>query len=93
MREGHFQRVERQIDIRAVLVPARRRVALDHLHGVLGERARGGFLPSPIRIRDLCDDFAAFLEFVKHRRHIEFSLQRGLDADFDIIEIDEHGNL
>ena len=93
VREGHLERVERQVDVGAVLVAARRRVALNHLHGVLGERARGGFLPAPVRVSELGDDFAAFFQRVQHGSHVEFAVQGGLDADFDIVEIDEHGDL
>ena len=91
--EGHLERIERQVDVGAVLVAARRRVALHHLHGVLGKRACSGFLPAPVRVRELGDDFAAFLERVQHRRHVEFAVQCGLHADFDIVKIDEHGDL
>ena len=93
VREGHLQRVQRQVDVGAVLVAARRRVALHHLHGVLGQGARGGFLSAPVRIGELGDDFAAFLQRVQHRRHVEFAVQCGLDADLDVIEIDKHGDL
>ncbi len=91
--EGHFERVEREVDIGAVLVAARRRVALHHLDGVFGKRPRGRFLSAPVRIRKLGDDFAAFLERVQHRRHVELAVQCGLDADLDVIEIDKHGDL
>jgi hypothetical protein len=37
MRKRHLERVEREIDVRAVLVAARRQVALHHLDGVLRE--------------------------------------------------------
>ncbi len=93
VREGHFQRVQRQIDVGAVLIAARRRVALHHLHRVLRQRARRRFLPSPIRIRELGDDFAPFLQRVQHSRDVEFAVQGGLHADFDIVKIDEHGDL
>ena len=38
MGEGHLERVERQVDVRAVLVAAGREVALHHLGGVLGQQ-------------------------------------------------------
>ena len=37
--EGKFERIERQVDIRAVLVAAGRRIALHHLHCVVRELA------------------------------------------------------
>ena len=42
-----FERVERQIDVRAVLIAARRRVALHHLYGVLGELGASSFRAYP----------------------------------------------
>ncbi len=93
VRERHFQGVQREVDIGAVLVAARRRISLHHLHGVLGKRARGGFLASPIRVGELGDDFAALLERVEHGGHVELTVQRGLDADFDVVEVDEHRDL
>ena len=91
--EGHLERVEGQVDIGAVLIAARRGVALNHLHRMLAERAGSGFLPAPVRVRELGDDFAAFLERVEHGRNVEFAVQRALHADFDIVEIDEDGDL
>src|SRR5579871_2051071 len=44
VRERHLERIEGEVDIRAVLVAARGRVALYHLHRVLRQSARGGFL-------------------------------------------------
>ena len=93
VREGHLERIERQVDVGAVLVAARRRVALNHLHGVLAERACSGFLPAPVRVSKLGDDFAAFLQCVQHGRDVKFAVQCALHADFDIVEIDEHGDL
>ena len=44
--ERHFESVQRQIDIGAVLVAARRRIALHHLYGVFGEgRVAASCLP------------------------------------------------
>ena len=91
--EGHLECIEGQVDVGAVLVAARGGVTLNHLHGVLAERACSGFLPAPVCVRKLGDDFAAFLERVEHGRYIEFAMQRALHADFDIVEIDEDGDL
>ena len=93
VRERHFQRIERQVDVGAILVAARRGVTLNHLHGVLGESASGRLLPAPVRVRKLGDDFAALFQRVQHGSHVEFAVQCGLDADFDIVKIDEHGDL
>ena len=62
VRERQFQRVERQIDIGAVLVAARRGIALHHLHRVFGKLPRGVLHPAPVRVRDLGDDLAALLQ-------------------------------
>ena len=59
--EGHLEGIESQVDVGAILIAARRGVALHHLHGVLGKSASGGFLPAPIRVSELSDDFSAFL--------------------------------
>ena len=91
--EGHLERIECQVDVGAVLVAARRRVALNHLHGVLAERACSGFLPSPVRVSKLCDNFAAFLERIEHGRDVKLAVQCALHADLDIVEIDEDGDL
>ena len=56
----HLERIERQIDIGAVLIAARRRVALHHLDGVFGELPRRTFLASPVGVGDFCDDLATF---------------------------------
>ena len=66
---------------------------MHHLYGVLGERAGGGFLPSPVCVGKFGDDFAPFFQCVQHGCDVEFAVQRGFDADFDIVKIDEHGDL
>jgi hypothetical protein len=91
VREGHLQRVQRQVDVRAVLVAARRRVALHHLYGVLRHGAGGGFLPSPVGVGHAGDDFTAFLQRIQHGGHVKFPVQGGFDADLDVIEVDKHG--
>ena len=91
--EGHLECIECQVDVGAVLVAARRGVTLNHLHGVLAERACGGFLPAPVRVSKLSDNFAAFLERIEHGRDVELAVQGALHADFDIVEIDEDGDL
>ena len=93
VRERHFQRVERQIDIGAVLIAPRRRIALHHLHGVLGELPRRILQPSPVRVSDLGDDLAAFLQGFEHDRHIELALQCRFDADLDVVEVDKDRDL
>ena len=60
---------------------------------MLAERACSGFLPAPVRVSKLSDNFAAFLERIEHGRDVEFAVQGALHADFDIVEIDEDGDL
>ena len=93
VREGHLQRVQRQIDVAAVLVAARRRIALHHLHGVFGHLTRGAFLPAPVGVSELGDDVAALLQRIEHERNIELALQRRFHADLDIVEVDEDGDV
>ncbi len=91
VRESHLQCIQRQVDIGAILVAARGGVALHHLYGVFGHGAGGAFLPSPVRVGDAGDDFTAFLQRIQYSGHIKFPMQRGFDADFDVIEVDKHG--
>ena len=93
VRKRHFQRIERQVDVGAVLVTARRRVALHHLHRVFGQRAGRVFLASPVGVCDLGDDLAALFQGVQHGGHVEIALQCRFDADFDVVKIDEHCDL
>ena len=88
--ERHFERVEREVDVRAVLVAAGRGVALHHLDGVFGKLAGEVFHPSPVRVSDLGDDFAALLQRFEHDRDVKFALQSRLHSDFDIVEVDEN---
>jgi hypothetical protein len=92
-RERHFQRVEREIDIRAVFVSPRGKIALNHLYGVLRHASAvltGAF---PVTVRNFCDDFAAFLDGFQHRSHVEMPVQGAFDSDLDVIEIDEYCDL
>ena len=72
MGEGHLQRIQRQVDVAAVLVAARGRQPLDHLHGVFGHGAGRAFLASPVGICELGHQVAPFLERVKRERYIKF---------------------
>jgi hypothetical protein len=92
-RERHFQRVKREIDVRAVLVSPRGKIALNHLNGVLRHASAvlaGAF---PVTVGNFRDDFAAFLNGFQHRSHVEMPVQGALDSDLDIIEIDEYCDL
>ena len=58
VRKRHFQRIERQIDVRAILITTGRRIALDHLDCILRELTRGILQPPPVGVGDLGDDLA-----------------------------------
>jgi hypothetical protein len=91
--ERHFQGVQGEIDVGAILVAARRGNALHHLDGVGRHLARRAFLPGPVRVSELGDDVAALFERVERHRDVEFTLKRGLDADFDVVVIDKHRDI
>ncbi len=93
VRERHLERIESEVDVRAVLVAARREVALDEPDGVLGQRAAVLAGPRPVGIRDLGDDLAAFLERLENGVDVEMFPEGGLDADLDVVEIDEDGKI
>ena len=89
-RERHLQSVERQIDVGAVLVAARRGVALYHLDTALRELPGFGCLPAPVGIGDLGRDLAALLDAVQHALDVELAVQRGFDPDFYVVVINEY---
>ena len=60
---------------------------------MLGELARESVLAAPVGISDLGDDLAPLFQSVEHRGHIELALQRGFNADLDVIEVDKYGDL
>ena len=91
--ERHLERVEGQVDVGAVLVAARRQVALDQPDRMLGERAAVLAGAGPVGIGDLGDDFAALLERFEHGADVEMFVEGGPDADLDVVEIDEHGDV
>ena len=62
MREGHLQGVQRQIDVRAILIAAGRGNALDHLDGVFRHLARCALLAAPVCVGELGYQVAALFE-------------------------------
>src|SRR5258708_4697481 len=90
MSEGHFQSVEREIDVRAVLVAARGGNPLHHLYGVFRHLTGRAVLASPVRIRELRYDVAAFFQRIQRQRYIELTTQRRFESDLDVVVIDEH---
>jgi hypothetical protein len=89
VRERHLERIEREVDIRAVLVASRRQVALDQFRGVLRERAAVISCARPVTVRGFGNDLASFLERLEHDTDIELAVERALDSDLDIVEVDE----
>ena len=65
MGEGHLQRIQREIDIRSILIAARRRNPLHHLYGVFRHLARGSVLASPVGVGELGDQVPALLERIQ----------------------------
>ena len=90
MGERHLERVEREVDVRAVLVAARRHVALNEADGVLRQRPAVFAGARPVGVGDLGDDLAALLDGVEDDADVELLAEGGLDADFDVVEVDEY---
>ena len=93
VRERHLERVEREVDVGAVLVAAGREVALHEADGVLRERAAVFAGARPVGVGDLGDDLAALLDGVEDGADVEVFAEGGLDADFDVVEVDEDGDV
>src|SRR5262249_28327077 len=91
--ERHLERIQREIDVRAVLVASRRQVALDEPDGVLRQMTAVLASPRPVRVGDLGDDLTALLERFENGADVEVLAERALDADFDVVEVDENGNV
>src|SRR6185295_2383118 len=85
--------VEGEVDVRAVLVAARRHVPLDEADRMLGQRAAVLARAGPVGVGDLGDDFATLLDRVQDDTDVELLAEGGLDADLDIVEVDENGDV
>ena len=93
VRERHLQRVEREVDVGAVLVAAGREVPLHEPDGVLRERAAVFPGTRPVGIGDLGHDLAALLQRFEDGADVEVFAERRPDADLDVVEVDEDGNV
>ena len=91
--ERHLERVEGEVDVGAVLVAARREVALNQLRCVLRERPAVVAGTRPVAVGNLRNDVAAFAKRLENDSDIELNAERALDADLDVVEIDEDRNL
>ena len=69
--EGHLERVERQVDVGAVLVAPGRHHTLHHADGVLRHGAAVVAGAFPVAVGDLGDDLAALFDGFEHRADIE----------------------
>ena len=47
----------------------------------------------PVGVGDLGDDLAALLDGVEDDADVELLAEGGLDADFDVVEVDEDGDV
>ena len=75
------------------LSPPGRHVALDEADGVLRQRAAVLAGAGPVGVGDLGDDLAALLDRVEDDADVELLAEGGLDADFDVVEVDENGDV
>ena len=91
--KSHFQGVERQVDVRAVLVAARRHAALHHVDGVLRHLAAVLAGARPVAISDFADHLAPLLERLEDNGDVKVFPQRLLNADLDVVKINEYCNL
>ena len=91
--ERHLERVEREVDVGAVLVAARREIALHQPDGVLCEVAAVFAGAGPVGVRNLRHDLAALLERFEDDADVEMFAEGGLHADFDVVEVDEDRNV
>src|SRR5690606_30365680 len=90
MREGHLEGIEGQVDVGAVLVTARRQVALNHLDGVLREVPAVVAGTLPVAVGGLRDDLPTLLERFEDEACIKRCVEGVLDADLDVVEVDEN---
>src|SRR5439155_14108570 len=87
------ERVEREVDVGAVLVAAGREIALHEADRVLRQRPAVLAGARPVRVRDLGDDLAALLDGVEDGADVELLIEGRLDADLDVVEVDEDGDV
>src|SRR5688500_274791 len=88
----HLERIEREIDVRAVLVSSGREVTLHHADRMLRHEPAVVTGALPVAVGDLGHHFAPLLDAVQNRGDVELRMQRGLHTDFDVVEIDEDRN-
>ena len=92
-RKSHFQRVESQVDVGAVLIAARRHVALHHMHRVLRHLAAVLAGSGPIAVGDLSHNFAPLFQRFQYQGDIKFFSQRIFNANLDVVKIDKNCQL
>src|SRR5215467_2856621 len=88
--ERHFERVERHVDVGAVLVAARRQVALHEADGVLRQMPTVVAGARPVGVGDLADDLSALFDGLEHVADVELLTEGVFDSDLDVVEVDEY---
>ena len=91
--EHHFERIEREVDVGAVLVAAGGEITLHEPDGVLRQIPAVFAGAGPVRVGDLGDHLSAFLDTVEHDPDVEMFVEGAFDPDFDVVEIDENGDV
>src|SRR5208337_4150560 len=91
--KSHFQGVQSQVDVRAILVAAQRHAALHHVDGVLRHLPAVLAGARPVAIGDFADHLAPFLERLKDDGDVKVFSERVLDTDLNIVKIDEYCHL
>ena len=89
--KSHLERVEGHRDVGAVLVAAGGDIALDHPDRMLGQQAAVVAGSLPVAVRDLRDDLAALFDGIEDKADVQLSADGVLDADLDVVKVDEHG--
>ena len=93
VRERHFEGVEGEVDVRSVFVAAGRQIALHQPDGVLREMPAVLARARPVGIGDLGDHLTPLLQGVEDSADVEILSERRFDADFDVVEVDEDGDV
>jgi hypothetical protein len=90
VRERHFQRVQGEVDIRAVLIAARGWQPLHHLHSILRHLANRAFLARPVGVGELGDDVATFFKGIEAKGNSKLAAERALHTDLDVVVVNKY---
>ncbi len=89
--ESHLERVERQVNVRPILVTPGCDVPLHHVHRMLCHLATVITCAGPVAVGSLADYFAPFFERFKDHGDVEILSKCILDPDLNIVKIDKDG--